>query len=234
MTDYFVTTFARRHEHIYGHRFIESWLKHSRHKLVLFYESWISPLSPAGGQVILRDLDQDPERQWFLRNAPQDHPSDYRCQPRRFCHKVFALTSSEIPQDCERLFWIDADVIMTGNPDLDEILPEGRTLAYLQRDGVISHSECGLVGYDLRDLEVRALLSAIRGTFSSGMVHGLPHDQKHDSAVFDMHKSIVPVERHHHLSRDPKSIYPWDTSCLSKWARHEKGPARKIRAYGSL
>ena len=239
MTDYAITSFSPKGYKLYGKQFLEGFLATWDLPILVHYEGTPPDLaSKHPDRLICLDLEDDIDRAKFIQEHSrtyQDHPWDYRTQPFRFCHKVFALTGWR-PEDCERLFWIDADVICKQKPDMAALMPAGKVLTYLGRDsGPIRHSECGFVGYDTRDERIVRMLMDMRDVFTSGNLFALPHTEWHDSAIFDLcrKRSGLTEADWLNLNKVGEGIHPWKTSILQQWMEHHKGPGRKKAAYGS-
>lgn len=180
----------------------------------------------------------EPDHQAFVeRHKGKDDPSNYRKQPVRFCHKVFALKRAldaamqqraDDPATAPRyLIWLDADVITTKPVSLDDIkacLPkEGDAVAYLGRKDW-DHSECGWLAFDLEnggDL----LINSIVYRYTSDMVINFP--QQHDSWVFDVTMQSADAPKSTNLTTTATGMDVWPQSPMDKWSTHHKGPVAK-------
>jgi hypothetical protein len=228
-----ITTFSPRGYARYGRRFVESFLTHWTIPLVAYYETERPSIDDP--RLILRDLDRDEERTRFL--ARYDRPEfrgdagDYATQAIRFCHKVFALTLP-VPAATWCL-WLDADV-ETFAPVTPAILkalcPEGSALSYLGRNEMAP--ETGFVAYRPDDPHVSTLLKRLRDFYTSGTVFELDVRKRHDAALFEMVRTLVPGEKQHNVSEGIPDTHVWPKTPLGGVTRHWKGRARKREAYG--
>jgi hypothetical protein len=164
-----ITTFSPRGYELYGHRFVETFLRHWSIPLVAFYEHERPEIRHP--RLILRDLDLDADRRSSLERygvpAFRGTSDDFATQAIRFCHKVFAFTS---PAATSRWrLWLDADVETHApvTPDLvRSFCPEGYTLSYLGRTDMAS--ETGFIACCVVDARVVAMLAELRRLYTSG------------------------------------------------------------------
>lgn len=205
-----------------------------------YHEYWDAPISVytetdgvfgqvAKGDWIHENLMRDPELQTFLETAPPIECPDYRYAVNRFCRKVFAITN---PQnfDCDWLIWLDADTVTKKKVDdefLSRVCPNGFTGSYLGRSEW-HHSECGFVGYNLRQ-GAKAFLERFREIYTSGEVYD--HLEWHDSYIFDRVRDEFPDLWFHNLSPDAKGLDAWNHSPLAEVMDHFKGPEAKKERY---
>lgn len=232
MLDYLaITTFSDAGFEVYGRRFVASWDCFASHLGI--------------GLETVRDTDLASEPGWreFQDTAPpvSAPPASYwerwDQNGRRFSHKVFAVTSAR-RQLSEWLLWIDADVEFHAPLTRDllaDICPVNACLSFLGRRD-FPWSECGFVAYKVSDPKVRALLADMRLVYTSGELFTLPRDRWHDSAVFDICRlrSGIPESEQCNLSAGVRGREVWEHTLLQQFARHNKGPARKLRVYGGL
>jgi hypothetical protein len=229
-----VTTFSPAGYALYGRRFVESFLAYWTIPLVAYYETERPDVSDS--RVILRDLDLDDDRATFLerydRPEFRGRPDDYATQAIRFSHKVFAFTA-DIPSSGWRI-WIDADV-ETFAPVTSEVLrticPAHCALSYLGRQNG-QHSETGFVACRPEDASVRSMLDELRRTYTSGALFHLDPRQRHDGALFDLARRLVPPETQCNLSADIGETHVWPHTALGTVMHHSKGQARKNATYG--
>lgn len=229
-----VTAFSKEGYRLYGRRMLASLRLHTDLPSCVFSEQEL-PVSA------LR-LQDEPGWREFLDGAPPlpEFPGSYwerwDLNGRRFCHKVFAVTSARLPQSRWRV-WIDGDVEFHADMNEDALLdlcPEDCCLSFLGRKDY-PWSECGFVAYKVSDPRVVALLADMRKVYTSGELFALPRDRWHDSAVFDLcrHRSGIPVQQQRDLGAGASGREVWEQTLLQRYATHNKGPLRKQRAYGS-
>lgn len=238
MTTYeFVTTFSQKGYHCYGQRFVDSFIEHVPHHLVVYHES--QPNVDFHHRLTWRNLDHDPDRRKFIEDHGSDpakvgtarHPNS---QSIRFCHKVFALTDAAKRSSADWLVWVDGDVVFTAKPDMDLVCGD-HDLAYLGRQDM-PYTECGFVAYRIASSPVKRLLEDMRHYYTSGEMFTRPKSDWHDSRCFDIcrQRSTVPPHRWHDLSAHIRGTHVWPKSALSAFCTHHKGPVRKSQAYGSI
>lgn len=192
-------------------------------------------LRPQDGLAVGWDKDH---AEFVGRNKGKDDPLDYRKQPVRFCHKVFAIKrafdaamkqKAQDPKTTPRyLVWMDADVITNRLLAMEEIklcLPkEGDAVAYLGRKEW-PHSECGWLAFDLEnggDSVIKEMASAYRKDIVMDM------QQQDDSWCFDQICALKAFKRTD-LSPDAKGLEAWAASPMTAWSTHYKGPEAKSK-----
>ncbi len=172
------------------------------------------------------------------RNKGKDDSQNYRKQPVRFCHKVFAIKRAldavlkqkaadgkDIPR---YLIWMDADVItncMVTMDDIGRCLPkEGDAVAYMGRKDW-DHSECGWLAFDLEN-GGDGIISMMFSAYISDEI--MQYEQQHDSWAFDLtikatHSKIT------NLTTNASGMDVWPQSPMGKWSTHYKGPQAKAK-----
>lgn len=170
---------------------------------------------------------QTPEHAAFIeRNKGKDDPTNYRRQPVRFCHKVYALANAynNIKDKCRYLIWMDADVHTKRRVTMDELkdsLPaDGDAVSYMGRKDW-PHSECGWMAFDLEN-GGGDLIERIVEAYNDDSV--LSMKEQHDSWVFDRTLGYFKATN---LTKDAKGMDVWPQSPMGKWSVHHKGPAAK-------
>ena len=157
-----------------------------------------------------------------------DHPTDYRLQGVRFCHKVFAMTADCLPKSGIRV-WLDADTETTRSIDheyLARCLPtRNEVCSYLGRTQW-HHSETGWLGFNL-DLRPHGglFLEKLLRRYTSGAVAGMA--ETHDAWVFDDERRNYGG-RFKNLSPNAVGLDAWNYSPLGERTQHYKG-ALKLR-----
>jgi hypothetical protein len=158
----------------------------------------------------------------------RDHPTDYRRQGVRFAPKVFAYTAAgEGMRDW--LLWFDADVEFTarfGPETFDAFLPQRAYCAYLGRKDW-DHSECGFIGFNLRNDDSHRFLQVIREEYETGKIFSYP--QWHDSYIFDQIVDRV-CGSDTNICKGATGDHVWPQSPLASFSVHKKGPVRKQKA----
>lgn len=173
---------------------------------------------------------------FVVRNKDKDHPSDYRKQCVRFCHKVFSLKralqavkeAKARNEPCARyLIWMDADTVINRPVTIEEIkecLPkEGCAVSYLGRMDW-PHSECGWLAFDLEN-EGDLWIDTWHGLYVSDEV--LKLSETHDSWVFDHIRKSVGAPQATNLTENKPGMDIWPHSPMGNWSTHKKGPVAK-------
>jgi hypothetical protein len=245
-----ITTFGDDSWDVYAKRMIESYVQYWPQDIPLMVQLDDDLLYEQVNKILPEHfgifVGRTKEHQDFVdRNKDKDHPTDYRKQAVRFCHKVFAIYhtlesilkakaagAADIPR---YLIWMDADVITTRAVTLEDIqkcLPkEGDAVAYLGRKDW-DHSECGWLAFDLEHSGDLIINNAFN-TYSSDALFGL--EQWHDSWVWDrlrMHATALnQAGRWTNLTEGKPGTEIWQQSPMALWSTHYKGPVAKQRLY---
>lgn len=240
-----ITTFPNSSWEVYGRKMIDSYVKYWPAEIPLMiqlddntlYEQVDAMLRPQDGITV----GPTPDHEAFIkRNAGKDHPTDYRKQAVRFCHKVFAIKRTldaindfkaatiEGKEPPPRyLVWMDADVITTRPVTMDEIkacLPnDGDAVAYLGRKDW-DHSECGWLAFDLESRGDK-LIEATTEEYISDQV--FEWEQWHDSFVWDRMILKESLTNATNLTANKPGTEIWEQSPMTSWSKHYKGPVAK-------
>ena len=237
-----VTTCSPEGYRLYGKKCVESFLKHWPKEIILslFYESPLdkyefSPickdrirLFDLGAETAIHDFIAD--WGWHPRLT---HPTDYRLQGVRFCHKVFAMTADCLPKSGIRI-WLDADTETTKPIDHDYLgrcLPaENDVCSYLGRTQW-HHSETGWLGFNLGGGELLGdlMLCQLLCMYTEGAV--TRQEETHDAWVFDVLRRYFEKNysaEFRNLSPNAVGLDAWNYSPLGERMQHYKG-ALKLR-----
>lgn len=242
-----VTTFPSNSWDIYSKKMLQSFVQYWPSNIPLLVQLDDDQLLPFIDKL-LRPQDglcigwEKDHADFVARNKDKDDPQDYRRQPVRFCHKVFAIKRAmdaalkqkqADPSSAPRyLIWMDADVVTTRNVSLDDIrasLPKkGDAVAYLGRKEW-DHSECGWLAFDL-DNGGKRIIDQMEFVYVTDAV--ISANQQHDSWIFDMVTGEpvdknIPATQKTNLSPDAKGLDAWSSSPMAKWSTHYKGPQAK-------
>lgn len=237
----FVTSFSVPGYHLYGQRFIDSFVEHcAPHKLVIYHESQDNV--DFHDRLTWKNLDHIEDRKKFIEDWGNDpdkvgsasHPNS---QAIRFCHKVFAITDAIRRSDTKWVIWVDGDVEWTAKPEhhvLQSML-DNRDLAFLGRTDA-PYTECGFVAYRAHSSRVIAMAHDMLNYYTSGEIFTRPKWDWHDSRCFDIcrERSGIPPQRQNNLSEGIAGWHPWPKTVLAQFCRHNKGPGRKSQAYGGV
>ena len=233
-----VTTFSADGYRLYGRRCIASLVKYwpADVGVYIFYEPPlpidIQDLIPiCRPNIRVFDLTAETAISEFIADwgwHPRlNHPTDYRLQGVRFCHKVFAMTADCLPKSGIRI-WLDADTETTKPVDHDYLkrcLPaENEVCSYLGRTQW-HHSETGWLGFNL-DCRGADFLAALLGLYATGYVTRL--QETHDAWVFDYLRRGWDSLAWRNLSPNAVGLDAWNYSPLGERMQHYKG-ALKLR-----
>ncbi len=174
------------------------------------------------------------EHQAFINQfKTRDHPTEYRLQATRFCHKVFVLKgvmdkAIQLAQAIRptHIIWWDADARLTRavTPnELEALMPAGdEAVSYLGRRDW-DHSECGFMGFSLEQGGT-SIIDFMHTYYVQGLVFSLP--QWHDSYLFDVARKNCICKN---ISDGVPGNNVWAATALGKFSEHWKGESAKER-----
>lgn len=232
-----ITTFPSNMYQVYAKDMIESFVKYWPAEIPLLVQL-DDDLVLSEVQKILRPQDAcavgwtKEHLEFVQRNKAQDHPTDYRKQTTRFCHKVFALHRALTAARAEKekppryLIWLDADTITTRPVAIEEIeqcLPKEAAVSYMGRVDW-PHSECGFLAFDLQK-EGDIWIDVWHGMYIADEV--LKLSETHDSWVFDHIRKSKDAPKAMNLTEGKPGMDIWPHSPMGKWSVHKKGPVAK-------
>lgn len=249
-----VTSFGPEGYESYGKQFIESYYAQGNtHPLAVYVEGEDQVVmvrdNHEAHQIFVRDLllipgvqqtldeiGKNPVMRGMIKDNEGNDQHTWRLDAFRYCRKVFAFCeeiSNAMQTDEPRnpVYWLDADITFTGKlPDnFDEVLmPEPFALSFLGRSNM--HSETGFMGADAKHPKMQMFVALYQGLYATGAFADLR--EWHDCYIFD-HARKLTLMPEIDLTTDPESLYPFDSSVLSNWMTHHKGPARKNETYGT-
>lgn len=240
-----VTTFGNNSWDVYAKQMLESFVRYWPQAIPLMVQL-DDDLLFADVDKILRPQDgiavgqTDEHKSFIERNKSKDDPLNYRMQPVRFCHKVFALKRGYDAAMAAKangepvgryIIWWDADVITTRiitYEDIIKCLPkEGDAVSYLGRKDW-DHSECGFLGFDL-DNGGGEVIEAMYKVYVDEIVLTMP--QQHDSYVFD---TIRPAYKCTNLTEGKSGMEIWPQSPMAPFSIHYKGPVAKNNLFNQM
>lgn len=233
-----ITTFPNASWEIYAKQMLQSFAQNWPQEIPLLVEVDDDCLYEDAKQI-LRPQDaiapgwEKDHAEFVLRNRDKDHPTDYRKQAVRFCHKVFAIkralnsiraAKANNEPAARFLIWMDADVITNRPVSIEEVracLPrEGDAVAYMGRMDW-DHSECGWLAFDLEN-GAESIIDEVCGQYLSDVL--FQQAQWHDSWVWDLYIKSRPATN---LTAAKPGMDIWQHSPMSAWSRHYKGPQAK-------
>lgn len=244
MTIAAVTTFPNSCWEIYAKKMVTSFIECWPSDIPLLIQLDDDLLAPEV-QRLLRPQDAmatdrlKDHAEFLIRNDGKDS-DDYRKQPLRFCHKVFALYRALHALEQEKasgqsipryLLWIDADVI-TERKITQEILQdcfpkEGDAVSYMGRKDW-PHSECGWLVFDLEN-GGNTIIKDMFNYYKSDDIFN--QEQWHDSWIFDL---VTKNSKKTNLTHNAPGLDVWQYSPMGKWSTHYKGPVAKAKLTGAI
>lgn len=191
----YVTSFSAEGYELYGREFLEGFVKHVPHSIVVYAEDVCDFFHP---QITYKPLLAIPGCREFLSHLlfktmhgqMWDNTYNYRYAVNRFCRKHFAAfdaAEQEVAQGGDWLIWIDADVVIgAALPDPKE----GPFMYYLGRPEW--HSCASYVAWDLRKPCNADWWFNLRNLYLTGTVFALP--EWHDSFINDWLRESMQVQ----------------------------------------
>ena len=187
-------------------------------------------------------LDVPPEEQAFY-DGNKDDAKDYRKQPVRFAHKVFAITKAAhayMPEDggdhkaleFDYIVWLDADILVNKPVRLEDMQywmpgPE-QICTYLGRKDW-NTSETGFLAFNMKHEMAKPFIDAWSDLYVSGKIHEFP--ELTDAYAFDqVRKAFEEKTGNAEICRNLTENVPgrdvFDLSALAEYMTHYKGPRK--------
>jgi hypothetical protein len=219
----------------YGENLVKSFAQHWPREvdLEVCYHDQEHGGWPEYPNVKYRDINAtDPEHDKFVAGCSElQKGGDYRMDVVKFCHKVFALTSTDL-KDYDWLIWLDGDTETYRDlpmGDLTEWL-QNSDLVYLDRSNErLPYPETSFVAFNLNSHRAHSLLNDLRGTYITGEV--FHYREWHDGFIFGR---LLKLHQQHgmetfSLTQDLHSKDSFDSSPLSQYMMHLKGPLKQMK-----
>ena len=235
-----VTTFNQKLYDYYAHRFMNTY--NWPFDLYVYHEGWHPKTDKSN--VFFRDIHEtNPEVKEFIernrhRNInstdPNDHSiiipgTNYKNDAIRFCFKVFAKTHLMLDCDYDYVFWADADIIFKKTITEKEVkrkfLPENCAVSFIDRPSY--YSECGFVGYNLKEPITKSFIYNLRRYYTKDLL--FKEREWHDSYVWDcVRKKYLHGIKTHNLAPNINNVgNPWPDTYMAEYCDHYKGKRRK-------
>lgn len=223
-----ITSFTDQIYKDYAFQFIESFEKHWKEPLTVYYEGkeprWSDIGDVTGLDAYLNKIRQFPLMSGRL-NGQYDINYDAFMARKSFIQAHAARTMKD------RVVWIDADVVTFADvPDdfLDRAF-DGKMCCYLGRDW--AYTESGFLGFDYRHPDCEAFLKIYLWVFQEGLIFTQPG--WHDCWGFDLARRLFnKPEVFNDLAKDLKGQvgHPFINSMLGECLDHRKGKRKKSRS----
>ena len=132
-------------------------------------------------------------------------------------------------QSYDYMFWIDADVVfkknITEKEVIEKFLPKKYAISFIHRPTY--YSECGFVGYNLKNPDTKVFVKKLEEYYSSLSL--LKENEWHDSYIFDVvRKKILYKTPQFNLSPKIRKVgNPWPDTPMAEYMDHLKGKKRK-------
>ena len=155
--------------------------------------------------------------------------TDYKMDAIRFAYKIFAKTHLMLDCDYDYVFWVDADITfkktITEKEVIRKFLPEGCAVSFIDRPSY--YSECGFVGYNLKEPITKSFIYNLRRYYTKDLL--FKEREWHDSYVWDcVRKKYLHGIRTHNLAPIIKKVgNPWPDTYMAEYCDHLKGKRRK-------
>lgn len=162
-----------------------------------------------------------PEQEKFLSEHKDDYSKEYRFHVCKFSYKVFALQQvvhHAEQQGYDYLVWLDADVITKQAFTVEKLLewlPNDESVSGMWRKDA-PHSECGFVGYHMRD--AKSIIDNMVQMYTSGSVFQLSGWT--DCHVLDEVVKDIQVKN---LTKDVSGWHVLPQIDMGNYLEHRKG-----------
>ncbi len=241
-----VTSFNKKLYEYYAHRFLKSY--NWPFDLIVYHEGWVPEDFPIRNNIFYRNIwegkvgnklrkFQSRMSELNVDSVEKDRPdkiihgTNYKKDAIRFSYKVFAKCDAMLAprHPYDYVFWIDADVVfkktITAKEVVDKFLPGEYAISFIDRPTY--YSECGFVGYNLRNHETRLFVSRFEDIYTN--LNLVKEDEWHDSYLFDVvRKKYLKNVPQFNLSPTIRRVgNPWPDTPMAEYMDHLKGKARK-------
>ena len=241
-----VTSFNKKLYEYYAHRFLKSY--NWPFDLIIYHEGWVPEDFPIRDNIFYRNIwegkvgnklrkFQSRMSELNVASVEKDRPdkiihgTNYKKDAIRFSYKVFAKCDAMLAprHPYDYVFWIDADVVfkktINAKEVVDKFLPGEYAISFIDRPTY--YSECGFVGYNLRNHETRLFVSKFEDIYTNLSL--VKEDEWHDSYLFDVvRKKYLKNVPQFNLSPTIRRVgNPWPDTPMAEYMDHLKGKARK-------
>jgi hypothetical protein len=146
-----VSTFSDSGYHEYAHLLVNGLNTHLDKKIKVFlYTDTVKFTVPSNVSVIPLE-NTVPSLTKFKQRHSDKKPTKFINDGVRFSHKSYAIWHAAKNNNVDKLFWLDADTVLTNNITeqyLDNLLPNEYFTSYLGRPG--TYTETGFIGFNLK------------------------------------------------------------------------------------
>lgn len=230
-----VTSFSPKGYERYGKQCLESYVEHWPCKILAWYEGekpdfehelieYRNLLEIESLEKFLKKLESVPDSDGVI-----DGRYNYNFDAKKFCRKVFAQDSS-FDLD-EKIFWLDADSVTFEHLDPSFLggLVEDFPFAYLGRKK--SYTETGFIGFNTRHQDFQEFRKHYMTAYTQGRIFQ-NQTAWHDCIAFDMAREGIKGNDLNKGTPYQGLDHCFPYTVLAKYIVHNKGPRRKMEAYG--
>lgn len=245
---FFVTTFSEKGYIEYGKNMLMSYVENCDIPMYVYYEKFKPEIIDSRIRYI--DIfEANPELNLFIKRNKERSVCNFKFDGIRFSYKVFSITNAAINVSNEWMFWIDADTIFKEKVNCKQMIKKMQDCASLKYSNCINDydlacfirkrtvkrppekcwTECGLVGYNLRNHNTLNFLKIFRNFYTKDKIY--QEKQYHDSWIFDVvRKSLTYGNKLNVLNLNPQNYsHPVVQSSMGSLFDHLKGKSRKKR-----
>ena len=249
---FFVTTFSEKGYLQYGKNMLDSYTKNCNIPIYVYYENF-KPEIISENIKYIDIFDANPDLVNFIKRNKERPVSNFKFDGVRFSYKVFAITHAGMNPSSEWMFWMDADTLFKEKVNHKQIIKKMQDCASLKASKNINEydlacfarkrtvkrppekcwTECGLVGYNLRNHSTLHFLKIFRSHYVKDKIY--KEKQYHDSWIFDvLIKKLSLTNSINVLNLNPKNFsHPIVQGPMGSLFDHLKGKSRKLRGYSS-
>jgi hypothetical protein len=243
-----VTTFSEMGYREYGENMLHSYVLNCDIPICVYYENF-KPNIVSKNIIYIDIFKSNPDLISFIKRNKKRPVSNFKFDGVRFSYKVFAITNAGMNLSPEWMFWIDADTIFKEKVNPKQMIKKMQDCASLKHSNSIADydlacfyrrkkpkipsekcwTECGLVGYNLRNHNTLNFLKVFRNFYIKDKIY--QEKQQHDSWIFDVvRKNLLLTNKINVLNLNPKNYsHPIVQSPMGSLFDHLKGKSRKIR-----
>lgn len=245
---FFVTTFSEKGYREYGENMLNSYVQNCDIPIYVYYENF-KPNIVSKNIRYVDIFEVNPDLISFIKRNKERPVSNFKFDGVRFSYKVFAITNAGMNQSSEWMFWIDADTIFKEKVDPKQMIKKMQDCASLKDSKSINDydlacfsrrktskrppekcwTECGLVGYNLRNHNTLNFIKVFRNFYIKDKIY--QEKQQHDSWIFDViRKNLSLTNKVSVLNLNPKNYsHPIVQGPMGSLFDHLKGKLRKRR-----
>lgn len=169
-----VSTFSDQGYYEYANHFVSSLNKNLDEQVSVFlYIDNNKKLFKRNSNISLIPLEPSvPNLTKFKQRHTDKKPTKFIQDGVRFSHKSYAIWHAAKNSNVDKLFWLDADTVLTNNVTeqyLDSFLPDNYFTSYLGRVG--TYTETGFIGFDLKHTHANEFFDEFIDYYNSDRIY---------------------------------------------------------------